>query len=140
MTAARRSPKQMLAGLWNLVQPEGIKSMTTNTPVRLAINVGITSDDRNRSCPNKKNLSESYATETLTRGYRAYLRHDGCEGRRFQHFMERGSNAEIAKPENRPNSVKRLRKLERRGMLFGAALDIVPSLFHSCWMLFSNKR
>lgn len=111
---------------------------TTNT--RLAINVGITSDDKVRFCPNKKNMSESYVSETLTRGYRAYLRHDGCEGRRFQHFMERGSNAEIPKPENRPNGVKRLRKLERRGMLFAAVLDMVPSLFHSRWMVFPYKR
>lgn len=128
----------MLAAL-GAVQSEGIKSMmTTNT--RLAVNVGITTDDKDRSSPNKKNMSESYVSETLTRGYRAYLRGDGCEGRRFQHFMERGSNAEIPKPENRPHGVKRLRKLERRGMLLRAVLDIVPSLFHSCWMVFSYKR
>ena len=115
----------------------------TNKQGRLAISVGYLVDDKARERPNKKDLRESYVTQTLTRGYRAYLRHDGCEGRRFQHFIEKGSEfaeEDLRKPVSRPVAVKRLRKLERRGMLLAAVLDMVPSLFHSCWMVLSYKR
>jgi len=123
------------------MRAKGAENMTKQ---RLGVAVGFAPDAKTPRTRNTKELREGYVTQTQARGYHAYLRGDGCEGRRFRHFIERGEENKKATGEfekvQEPFVAKRLKRLERRGMLLAAVLDLVPSLFYSGWMLFPRKR
>ncbi|MBK9144196.1 MAG: hypothetical protein IPM23_17005 [Candidatus Melainabacteria bacterium] len=111
------------------------------TTPRISVNVGITLPDRDNGVRNKQDLSEHYAAHVSTQGFRAFLRNDALEGRRFQLFLNRVSDQEYDRLRNeRSRSVSRLRNLERRGLMFEAIFDLIPSLFSSGWRLLPSRR
>lgn len=126
------------------VRAKGANEKMNTNQQRLGVAVGFAQDARSPRTRNTKELREVYVNQTLTRGYRAYLRRDGCEGRRFQLFIERGEEVKRLSGESETDSVRfmptRLRKLERRGLRFAAMLDLIPSLFYSGWMLLPRRR
>ena len=123
---------------------EGRGTNNMNTGQRLGVVVGAPLDTKPTDDNNIKELREEYVHTTLARGYRAYLRGDGCEGRRFRHFMERGEErkrtAEMDIPVTNSGTFKKLKRVEQRGMRLTALLNLVPSLFHSGWMLLPSRK
>lgn len=119
---------------------EGREMAILNTP-RLAINVGITLPDNRRGNSNKQDMQKGYTESVITTGFRAHARGDMLEGRRTDLFMNRVSEFYDAQPEAARNSrISRLRQLERRGIIFEAITDLIPSLFTSIWRILPGRK
>jgi hypothetical protein len=108
---------------------------------RLSVEVGCFSRDAEReevwqpvpaSKRNTADMLAEYSAGILIKGYRAYLRGDYVDSRRFAEFMERGKKKRIqicqeAIEQNHSPGVSRLRRMESR---FQWALTIRENVSH----------
>lgn len=115
--------------------------MTEKTSPRLGINVGISVPENREQSKNKQEMRKEYNEQLITTGHRAYARGDYLEGRRKDLFMNRVNDYYEGKQSlSQLERTKRLRKLERRGIIFEAICDLIPSLFSSVWRILPKKR
>lgn len=108
---------------------------------KLAVNVGVTIPEKRKSDGNKQTMQEGYSAQITTTGFRAHARGDMLEGRRTDLFMNRVNDFYGDKQSHSQASrIKRLRRLERRGIILEALVDSVPSLFSSIWRILPMRR
>jgi hypothetical protein len=95
---------------------------------RISVDVGFYYRDPEReevweqapaSRRNTADMLKEYSAGVLIKGYRAYLRGDYVDSRRFADFMERGRKQKVriceeAIAKNHPPAINRLRRMEGR--------------------------
>ena len=85
---------------------------------RISVHVGTHFQKETKEKRNTADLFADYSEKILASGYRAYLRGDKMEGRRFEHFVDKSKQArqQSPRPHRQPHqgSPARLRRLEGR--------------------------
>jgi hypothetical protein len=108
---------------------------------RLSVEVGCFARDPEReevwqpvpaSKRNTADMLAQYSAGILIKGYRAYLRGDYVDSRRFAQFMERGKQkqVQICQPENGQNHVQGISRLRRMESRYQWALTIRENVSH----------
>ena len=115
--------------------------MAVSTQKRMGINVGISVPEARKQSPNKQEMQKGYNEQLMITGFRALARGDFLEGRRTDLFMNRVNEFyEDKQSLSQAQRIKRLRNLEKRGIILEAIVDLVPSLFASIWRVIPILR